>query len=97
MSKLHPLFQSICEAHGAPKPVQHHRRCAAFPFGKRPCSRNCTAIQQAIDAFNNDDTQTHRSNPDSREHYHARFPILAEDCDYEISGFSGVQGRRIDQ
>ena len=54
-----------------------------------------TAVQEAIDAFNADDSKTHRSNPDSREHYHARFPILAEDCDYEISGFSGVQGCRL--
>jgi hypothetical protein len=52
-------------------------------------------VQAAIDAFNSDDAQTHASNPDPRHHYRARFPILAEDCDYEIVGFSGVQGVRL--
>lgn len=50
---------------------------------------------EAIAAFNADDSKTHRSNPDSREHYYARRPILAEDCDYEIVGFSGAQGVRV--
>lgn len=53
-------------------------------------------IQQAIDAFNSDDSKTRRSNPDSREHRYARRPILATDCDYEIVGFSGVRGMRVD-
>jgi hypothetical protein len=53
------------------------------------------AVQAEIDAFNSDITKTHKGNPDSRYHYHARFPILADDCDYEIVGFSGVQGRRL--
>lgn len=52
-------------------------------------------IQQEIDAFNSDDAKTRRSNPDGREHYWARRPILATDCDYEIVGFSGVEGRRL--
>lgn len=52
-------------------------------------------IRQAIATFNADDRQTHRSNPDSREHRYARLPILATDCDYEIAGFSGVQGVRL--
>lgn len=75
--------------------AQHHPRCAAFGFRRGTCNRNCAAIEQAIDAFNGDDGKTRRSHPDGREHYHARFPILAEDCDYEISGFSGVQGRML--
>jgi hypothetical protein len=50
-------------------------------------------IQAAIDAFNADDSKTHRSNPDSREHYYARRPILAEHADYEIVGFSGVEAK----
>ena len=73
----------------------HHRRCAAFGFRGGECNHNCADIARAIDEFNGDDKQTRQSNPDSREHYYARFPILAEDCDYEIVGFSGVQGVRI--
>lgn len=75
--------------------MPHHRKCAAFGFRGGECNRNCAEIQQAIDAFNADDSKTHRSHPDSREHYYARFPILATDCDYEVSGFSGVQGRSL--
>lgn len=44
----------------------------------------------AIAAFNADDSNTYRSNPDSREHYRARRPILFDHCDYEIVGFSGI-------
>ena len=50
-------------------------------------------VQAAIDAFNGDVSQTHKDNPDSRHHYHARFPIMAEDCDYEIVGFSGISAQ----
>ena len=53
------------------------------------------AVQAEIDAFNGDVRQTRKDHADSREHYYARFPILAEDCDYEIVGFSGVQGMRL--
>ena len=76
--------------------MKHHPKCAARKDAG-PCSRpaTCADIQQAIDAFNADDSKTHRSHPDSREHYRARWPILADDCDYEISGFSGVQGRNL--
>ena len=52
-------------------------------------------VQQAIDAFNADASKTRSFHPDSREHRWARRPILAEDCDYEIVGFSGVQGIRL--
>lgn len=52
-------------------------------------------VQAAIDTFNNDITKTHKDNPDSREHYYARKPILTTDCDYEIVGFSGVEGKRL--
>jgi hypothetical protein len=55
------------------------------------------AVQAKIDAFNADPTLTHSDHPDSRHHYHARFPVLADDCDYEIVGFSGVQGCRLSQ
>jgi hypothetical protein len=76
--------------------MRHHPKCAARD-GYGLCNRPtpCVTIQQEIDAFNADDSKTHRSNPDSREHYHARWPILAEDCDYEVSGFSGVNGRNV--
>jgi hypothetical protein len=51
------------------------------------------AVQSAIDAFNFnpawDDFYGHKVA------HQARFPILAEDCDYEISRVSGVEGRRI--
>lgn len=70
----------------------HHRNCAAFGFRGGECNKRCDEIQAAVDAFNADDAKTHASNPDSREHYYARFPILAPDCDYEIVGFSGVSG-----
>lgn len=73
----------------------HHRKCAAFGFRGGECNRNCADITLAIEAFNGDDSQTHMSNEDGREHRYARFPILAEDCDYEIVGFSGVQGCRL--
>lgn len=76
-------------------PQRHHRRCAAWKSADRYCNRNCAAIQKAIDEFNGNPAKTYRDDPDSREHLSARFPILAEDCDYEISGFSGVQGRRL--
>jgi hypothetical protein len=51
------------------------------------------AVQKAIDAFNFnppwDDFYGHKTA------HHARFPILADDCDYEISSVSGVQGRNL--
>lgn len=79
--------------------MRHHPKCKARGgFGVTAvCSRPvpCAKIQEAIDAFNADDSKTHRSNPDSREHYHARWPILADDCDYEVVGFSGVNGRSL--
>jgi hypothetical protein len=53
-------------------------------------------IDAVIAAFNADDRKTHRSHPDSREHYRARRPILAEHADYEIVGFSGVEAKWID-
>lgn len=31
-----------------------------------------------------------------KSYHRARLPILATDCDYEISTFSGVRGVRID-
>lgn len=77
--------------------MRHHPKCKAR-HGYGLCSRTtpCVKIQEAIDAFNADDGKTHRSHPDSREHYYARWPILAEDCDYEVSGFSGVEGRWVE-
>lgn len=51
------------------------------------------AVQKAIDVFN--------FNPPYDDFYgrktahQARFPILADDCDYEISSVSGVQGVRL--
>lgn len=75
--------------------VEHHRRCAAFGFRKGQCNHRCAEIREAIDAFNGDDRNTHRAHPDGREHYHARFALMAEDCDYEITGFSGIEGRRL--
>lgn len=77
--------------------MKHHHQCAAAN-GSLRCSRAtpCATVQEAIDAFNADDGKTHRSNPDSREHYRARWPILADDCDYEVVGFSGVQGRWVE-
>lgn len=53
------------------------------------------AVQAEIDAFNSDDNRTHQSHPDSRHHYRARFPIMCEDCDYEIVGFSGIEARNL--
>lgn len=76
--------------------MRHHPKCKArdgFGLCDRPVP--CVKIQQAIDAFNADVSLTRRDKPDSREHYHARWPILADDCDYEVSGFSGVEGRKI--
>jgi hypothetical protein len=76
--------------------MRHHPKCKARN-GYGLCDRQtpCVKIQQAIDAFNADDRKTHRSRPDSREHYHARWPILADDCDYEVVGFSGVSTRNV--
>lgn len=54
-----------------------------------------SAVQARIDGFNNDQSRTHSYEPDSRHHYRARFPILADDCDFEIVGFSDVQGMRL--
>lgn len=50
-------------------------------------------IQEAINSFN--------ANPPVDDFYgrksphHARLPVLATDCDYEIVSVSGVQGMRI--
>lgn len=52
-------------------------------------------VLSAIAAFNADDSRTHRSNPDPREHCFARLPVGDTDCDYEIVSYSGVQGVRI--
>lgn len=50
-------------------------------------------VQHALDVFNFnppfDDFYGHKTA------HVARFPILAEDCDYEVSSVSGVQGRRL--
>lgn len=50
-------------------------------------------VQHAIDVFNfnppHDDFYGHRTA------HRARFPIMADDCDYEISSVSGIQGRRL--
>jgi hypothetical protein len=74
--------------------MKHHPQCSVRLWHGR-CNKRCEVIQRTIDAFNADDSKTHRSNPDSREHRRARWPILAVDCDYEISGFSGVEGRSL--
>lgn len=40
LRKLYPTFQSILEAHGAPKPLDHTcNMCGALPG--HPCSVNC--------------------------------------------------------
>lgn len=75
--------------------AQHHRKCPAFGNRRGTCNGRCADVQRAIDAFNGDVTKTHRDNPDGRNHYSARFALMAEDCDYEIVGFSGVQGRML--
>lgn len=52
-------------------------------------------IDVAIEAFNSDLARPFDL-VDGRKVYHrARLPILATDCDYEITSISGVQGRRV--
>ena len=77
--------------------MRHHPKCTARDRLGLCCDRPvaCVKIQEAIDAFNADDSKTRRSHPDSREHRYARWPILAQDCDYEVSGFSGIEGRSL--
>lgn len=73
--------------------AQHHRKCAAFGFRGGECNHRCAEIQKAIDVFNFnppfDDFYGHKTA------HVARFPILALDCDYEISSVSGVQGKSL--
>lgn len=58
-----------------------------------PVEQHREEVQKAIDVFNFnppfDDFYGHKTA------HQARFPILAEDCDYEISQVSGVQGMRL--
>ena len=52
-------------------------------------------IARQIAAFNDNPDRPFDSVGGTRVYHHARPPILAEDCDYEIVSISGVQGRRV--
>lgn len=54
-----------------------------------------TKAQKAVNDFNSRHDRPFDMIDGKRAYHRARLPILATDCDYEITSFSGVQGRRL--
>lgn len=55
-----------------------------------------TMAEKAVNDFNSRHDRPFDMIDGTKSYHHARLPILATDCDYEISSFSGVRGVRID-
>lgn len=50
---------------------------------------------KAVNDFNSRQDRPFDMVDGKRVYHRARLPILAADCDYEITSISGVQGRRV--
>lgn len=54
------------------------------------------AIDEAIAAYNANPNRPFDDIGGVRSYHRARRPILATDCDYEVTSFSGVQGKNVE-
>lgn len=54
-----------------------------------------TMAEKAVNDFNSRQDRPFDMVGGRKVYHRARMPILATDCDYEITSISGVQGRRL--
>ena len=60
-----------------------------------PNTERLNAALKAVEAFNANPMRPFDTVGDAKVFHRARLPVLATDCDYEITSFSGVRGVRL--